>query len=59
MPSICPVAPCCPVLLADRQGENVLSNSKWQSRISSARGLSGLKSMLFDEEKNRQALQEL
>ncbi len=47
------------VLLADRQGQYVLSNNEWRSRISSTRGLVGLKSMLFDEEENRHALQEL
>ena len=56
------------VLLADRRGQNVLSNRHWNLRISgndSAAGsgvnlrLAGLKGILFDEESNRQSLQAL
>tara|TARA_Y100001934_G_scaffold203482_2_gene240012 strand:+ start:58269 stop:60701 length:2433 start_codon:yes stop_codon:yes gene_type:complete len=56
------------VLLADRQGHNVLSNQKWDLRIAGTSvvtvaganaGLAGLKDIVFEEESNRQALQEL
>jgi PAS domain-containing protein len=56
------------VLLADRRGQNVLSNRNWNLRVAGNNsemvlgpnlGLAGLKGILFDEEPNRQALQEL
>ena len=56
------------VLLADRRGQNVLANRNWTLRVGgnesetaaeNNQGLASLKGILFDEEPNRQALQEL